>query len=197
MSNKSSKSRRSEYNGKPSLENDSHVAIRRKSVSIRELAEFARAKSTETVKSIKDDENNRCPTLSSGISIHDKIRLEALHQGIFQNKLSMQNSKGKTVKQNRQRRFLYNWQNFDIDKAALGDEMGEASQKRSFEKAVESFGLKKKVESAPQLGAARSSSRLSDVKPRRHSFHAEGDSSKARSSARSSSKNSRARTPTR
>ena len=103
----------------------------------------------------------------------------------------------KTVKQNRQRRFLYNWQNFDIDKAALGDEMGEASQKRSFEKAVESFGLKKKVESAPQLGAARSSSRLSDVKPRRHSFHAEGDSSKARSSARSSSKNSRARTPTR
>ena len=89
MSNKSSKSRRSEYNGKPSLENDSHVAIRRKSVSIRELAEFARAKSTETVKSIKDDENNRCPTLSSGISIHDKIRLEALHQGIFQNTLNI------------------------------------------------------------------------------------------------------------
>ena len=191
MSNKSSKSRRSEYNGKPSLENDSHVAIRRKSVSIRELAEFARAKSTETVKSIKDDENNRCPTLSSGISIHDKIRLEALHQGIFQNKLSMS---CKTV-----RLFdnVANWQNFEIDKAALGDEMGEASQKRSFERAVESFGLKKKVESAPQLGAARSSSRLSDVKPRRHSFHAEGDSSKARSSARSSSKNSRARTPTR
>ena len=92
---------------------------------------------------------------------------------------------------------LVSLQNFEIDKAALGDEMGEASQKRSFEKAVESFGLKKKVESAPQLGAARSSSRLSDVKPRRHSFHAEGDSSKARSSARSSSKNSRARTPTR
>ena len=89
MSNKSSKSRRSDYNGKQSLENESHVATRRKSVSIRELAEFARAKSTESVKSIKDDENNRCPTLSSGISIHDKIRLEALHQGILQNKLNM------------------------------------------------------------------------------------------------------------
>lgn len=85
----------------------------------------------------------------------------------------------------------------EMIKAALGDQLGE---KRNFERAVESFGLKKKVESAPQLGAnnPRSTSRLSDVKPaRRHSVHAEGDFSKARSSARSSSKNSRARTPTR
>ena len=77
---KSSKSRRSDYNTIPTLENESHVTARRKSVSIRELAEFARAKSTESHKSIDKD---GCPSLSSGISIHDKIRLEALHQGTF------------------------------------------------------------------------------------------------------------------
>lgn len=153
--------RRSDYNGIPTLENESHVTARRKSVSIRELAEFARAKSTESFKSIEKD---GCPSLTSGISIHDKIRLEALHQ------------------------------------AALGDELGEVSQKKNFEKTIESFGMKKKIESSPQLGAynPRSPSRLSDAKSdkRRHSVHGEGDFSKARSSARSSSKGSRARTPT-
>jgi len=155
---KSSKSRRSDYNAIPTLENESHVTARRKSVSIRELAEFARAKSTESHKSIDKD---GCPSISSGISIHDKIRLEALHQ------------------------------------AALGDEMGEVSQRRNFEKTVESFGAKKKVESSPQLGAnnPRSLSRLSDAKTDKRRF-SEGDFSKARSSARSSSKGSRARTPT-
>merc|ERR1711917_127420 len=73
--------RRSDYNAVPTLENESHVTARRKSVSIRELAEFARAKSTESHKSIDKDGS---PSLSSGISIHDKIRLEALHQGTFQ-----------------------------------------------------------------------------------------------------------------
>jgi len=150
--------RRSDYNTIPTLENESHVTARRKSVSIRELAEFARAKSTESHKSIDKD---GCPSLSSGISIHDKIRLEALHQ------------------------------------AALGDDMGEVSQRRNFEKTVESFGAKKKVESSPQLGTnnPRSLSRLSDAKNDKRRF-SEGDFSKARSSARSSSKGSRARTPT-
>ena len=85
-----------------------------------------------------------------------------------------------------------------IKKAALGDEMGEVSQRRNFEKTVESFGAKKKVESSPQLGAnnPRSLSRLSDAKTDKRRF-SEGDFSKARSSARSSSKGSRARTPTR
>jgi len=150
--------RRSDYNPIPTLENESNVTARRKSVSIRELAEFARAKSTESHKSIDKDGS---PSLSSGISIHDKIRLEALHQ------------------------------------AALGDDMGEVSQRRNFEKTVESFGAKKKVESSPQLGTnnPRSLSRLSDAKNDKRRF-SEGDFSKARSSARSSSKASRARTPT-
>jgi hypothetical protein len=71
------------------------------------------------------------------------------------------------------------------------------SQRRNFEKTVESFGAKKKVESSPQLGAnnPRSFSRLSDAKTDKRRF-SEGDFSKARSSARSSSKGSRARTPT-
>merc|ERR1711914_32270 len=73
--------RRSDYNAVPTLENESHVTARRKSVSIRELAEFARAKSTESHKSMDKDGS---PSLSSGISIHDKIRLEALHQETFQ-----------------------------------------------------------------------------------------------------------------
>merc|ERR1712131_357925 len=124
-------------------ENESNVTARRKSVSIRELAEFARAKSTESHKSIDKDGS---PSLSSGISIHDKIRLEALHQ------------------------------------AALGDDMGEVSQRRNFEKTVESFGAKKKVESSPQLGTnnPRSLSRLSDAKNDKRRF-SEGDFSRARS----------------
>merc|ERR1719192_876795 len=104
--------RRSDFNGNPTSENESHVAIRRKSVSIRELAEFARSKTSESQnRSYLADST----TPSTGISIQDKIKLEALHQ------------------------------------AALGDDF---NQRKTFEKTVQSFGGKKKVESSPQLGSS-------------------------------------------
>merc|ERR1711970_1486250 len=59
-------------------ENESHLAIRKKSVSIRELADFARTRTTESPNKTAPD--GTTSEASSGISIQDKIRLEAIHQ---------------------------------------------------------------------------------------------------------------------
>jgi len=83
--------RRSDQNA--SFSDESHIGIRRKSVSIRELAEYARNRTSES----HINQDGTTTEASSGISVHDKIRLEALHQAALGDESSQKRIIEKTI----------------------------------------------------------------------------------------------------